>query len=84
MRKKLSITVDEQVYAALHQVIGRHKISRFIESNRLGVSITVQEVEKELPKLISGERPILVDTNFDTGPVILDHLSKHLVALMEA
>ncbi|MBP9080112.1 MAG: hypothetical protein KBF80_07660 [Flavobacteriales bacterium] len=60
------------------------RISRFIESNRLGVSITVQEVEKELPKLISGERPILVDTNFDTGPVILDHLSKHLVALMEA
>jgi predicted CopG family antitoxin len=32
MQKKLTITVDEQVYAGLHQVIGRHKISRFIES----------------------------------------------------
>jgi predicted CopG family antitoxin len=32
MQKKLTITVDEQVYAGLHEVIGRHKISRFIES----------------------------------------------------
>ena len=32
MQKKLTITVDEKVYAGLHQVIGRHKISRFIES----------------------------------------------------
>lgn len=32
MQKKLTITVDEQVYAGLHQVVGRHKISRFIES----------------------------------------------------
>lgn len=32
MQKKLTITVDELVYAGLHQVIGRHKISRFIES----------------------------------------------------
>jgi hypothetical protein len=32
MQKKLTITVDEQVYAGLHQVVGRHKISRFIET----------------------------------------------------
>ena len=32
MQKKLTITVDEQVYAGLHQVVGRHKISRFIEA----------------------------------------------------
>lgn len=32
MQKKLTITVDERVYAGLHQVIGRHKISRFIET----------------------------------------------------
>jgi len=32
MQKKLTITVDERVYAGLHLVIGRHKISRFIES----------------------------------------------------
>ncbi|MBI3941229.1 MAG: addiction module antitoxin [Acidobacteria bacterium] len=32
MQKKLTITVDEQVYSGLHRVIGRHRISRFIES----------------------------------------------------
>jgi len=31
MRKKLTITLDEQVYEGLHQVIGRRRISRFIE-----------------------------------------------------
>jgi predicted CopG family antitoxin len=32
MQKKLTITVDEQVYSGLHRVIGRRRISRFIES----------------------------------------------------
>jgi predicted CopG family antitoxin len=32
MRKKLTITVDEKIYAGLHRVIGRRKISQFIES----------------------------------------------------
>jgi len=32
MRKKLTITVDEKVYTGLHRVIGRGKISEFIES----------------------------------------------------
>lgn len=32
MQKKLTITVDEQVYEGLHQVVGRRRISRFIES----------------------------------------------------
>jgi hypothetical protein len=31
MQKKLTITLDENVYAGLHQVIGRRRISRFIE-----------------------------------------------------
>lgn len=31
MHKKLTITMDEQVYEALHKVIGRGNISRFIE-----------------------------------------------------
>ncbi len=30
MQKKLTITVDEQVYEGLHRVIGRRKISQFI------------------------------------------------------
>lgn len=31
MRKKLTITIDERVYEGLHSVIGRRRISRFIE-----------------------------------------------------
>jgi predicted CopG family antitoxin len=31
MQKKLTITIDEEVYAGLHQVIGPRKISRFVE-----------------------------------------------------
>ncbi len=32
MRKKLTITVDEKIYAGLHRVVGKRKISNFIES----------------------------------------------------
>ncbi len=31
MQKKLTITVNEEVYRGLHKVIGRGKISEFIE-----------------------------------------------------
>ncbi len=31
MQKKLTITVDEEVYEGLHKVIGRRRISQFIE-----------------------------------------------------
>ena len=32
MKKKSTITVDDKIYAGLHRVIGRRKISQFIES----------------------------------------------------
>ncbi len=32
MQKKLTITVDEQVYNGLHSVVGRRNISQFINS----------------------------------------------------
>jgi hypothetical protein len=32
MQRKLTITLDEQVYEGLHHVIGRGNISQFIES----------------------------------------------------
>jgi len=32
MKKKLTITVDERVYAGLYRVVGRRKISKYIES----------------------------------------------------
>ena len=31
MQRKLTLTIDEQVYEGLHRVIGARKISRFIE-----------------------------------------------------
>ena len=31
MHKKLTITLDEAIYEGLHQIIGRRRISRFIE-----------------------------------------------------
>ena len=31
MHKKLTISVDEEVYNGLHRIVGRHKISQFIE-----------------------------------------------------
>jgi predicted CopG family antitoxin len=32
MQKKLTITIDSKVYTRLHKVIGRRRISQFIES----------------------------------------------------
>jgi hypothetical protein len=32
VQKKLTITVDQRVYDGLHTVVGRRRISRFIES----------------------------------------------------
>ena len=32
MQKKLTITIDEHVYAGLHHVVGRRHISQFIEA----------------------------------------------------
>jgi hypothetical protein len=31
MQKKLTITVDEEVYTGLHKIIGPRKISRFVQ-----------------------------------------------------
>jgi len=31
MRRKLTLTIDEEVYEGLHKVIGQRKISRFVE-----------------------------------------------------
>ena len=32
MQKKLTITIDEEVYKGLYSVVGRRRISRFIEN----------------------------------------------------
>jgi predicted CopG family antitoxin len=32
MAKKLTISVDDEVYAGLHRVVGRRRISRFLQA----------------------------------------------------
>ena len=32
MQKKLTITLEDRVYSRLHKVVGRRRISRFLES----------------------------------------------------
>ena len=45
MRKKLTITVDEEVYDGLHRVIGRRHISRFL--NELANPQVVEDAFEE-------------------------------------
>ncbi len=44
MQKKLTISIDEQVYHGLHQVIGPGKISKFIEK-LVKPHVLVQDLE---------------------------------------
>jgi predicted CopG family antitoxin len=44
MQKKLTISIDEQVYHGLHQVIGTGKISKFIEK-LVKPHVLVQDLE---------------------------------------
>lgn len=44
MQKKLTITIDEQVYEGLHSVVGRRRISHFIE-NLVRPYVVRQEIE---------------------------------------
>lgn len=44
MQRKLTITIDEQVYEGLHKVIGRRKISQFIEA-LVRPHVSLQELE---------------------------------------
>ena len=45
MRKKLTITVDEEVYDGLHRAIGRRHISRFL--NELAKPHVVEDALEE-------------------------------------
>ena len=52
MQKKLTITLDEQVYEGLHSVIGRRKISQFIESLVLPhvIGTDLEEAYRQMPE----------------------------------
>lgn len=61
MQKKLAITLDEQVYLGLHSVIGRCKISHFIE--------TVVRSHVLAPDLDSAYRQMAQDELREAGAV---------------
>ncbi len=54
MQKKLTITIDEQVYEGLHAVIGRRRISRFIE-DLVRPHVFYQELETAYQQMAEDE-----------------------------
>ena len=55
MQKKLTITIDEQVYEGLHSVVGRRRISQFIESLVKPHVIKDQELETAYCRMAQDE-----------------------------
>lgn len=54
MQKKLTITVDEKVYAGLHTVVGRRRISRFIE-DLVRPHVVAQDLEAAYQQMAQDE-----------------------------
>jgi predicted CopG family antitoxin len=56
MKKKLTITVDEEVYEGLHRVIGRRNISGFLE--RLArPHVVLAELDEAYAAMASDAKP---------------------------
>ena len=55
MQKKLTITVDEKVYDGLHAVIGRRRISQFIEA-LVRPHVTNQELDAAYRQMAQDEK----------------------------
>lgn len=69
--KKLTITIDDRVYEGLHAVIGRRRISRFIES-LVRPHVVQQELEsayRAMAKEESREREALEWSEATLGDV---------------
>jgi predicted CopG family antitoxin len=54
MPRKLTISIDEEVYESLHKVIGRRKISQFIES-LLRPHVIDEDLEKSYKEMAQDE-----------------------------
>lgn len=54
MQKKLTITIDEEVYQGLHSTIGRRRISRFIEE-LVRPHVTAQSLEAAYAEMAQDE-----------------------------
>ena len=55
MTKKLTITVSEEVYKGLHRVIGRGRISRFLE-DLARLHVVKQKLESAYREMAADER----------------------------
>jgi predicted CopG family antitoxin len=55
MQKKLTITLDERVYQGLHSVVGRRRISGFIE-RLVRPYVTGQDLEAAYREMAADER----------------------------
>jgi predicted CopG family antitoxin len=55
MQKKLTITINEEIYEGLHKVIGRGHISQFIES-LLRPHVIDSNLEKEYKKMAMDQK----------------------------
>lgn len=55
MRKKLTITLDNDVYEGLHRVVGARRISRFIEERVRPSLINEDELEADYAALAAAE-----------------------------
>ena len=65
MQKKLTITLDDQVYEGLHKVIGRRKISGFIES-LVRPYVVQKDLEREYRRMAQEEAIAKRMQNVDT------------------
>jgi predicted CopG family antitoxin len=54
MSKKLTITVDDEVYAGLHSVIGRRRISRFL-NDLARPHVTASDLEEAYRRMAAEE-----------------------------
>lgn len=55
MQKKLTITLDEEIYEGLHAVVGRRRISRFIE-DLVRPRISRQHLEEAYREMARNEK----------------------------
>jgi predicted CopG family antitoxin len=55
MQKKLTITLEEKVYEGLHAVVGRRRISRFIE-DLVRPKVSKQHLETAYKEMAGDER----------------------------
>ncbi len=72
MQKKLTITVDERVYEGLHSVVGRRKISQFIESlvRPHVIKSSLEGAYREMASDEARETEALEWTDATTGDVV--------------